>query len=345
MKNAQDHPQNLQSSFSKPDSKIAIIILNWNGLKDTLECLESLKNLNYRNYDIILVDNGSTDGSLSVIQERFPHIQYIALPENLGFAGGNNAGIDLALKTGAEFFLLLNNDTIVASDLLNRFLETFADNPQAGILGARIYLFDQKDTLDHLGGMWIKSQARMQLIGYRKKDSIVPNLILPLDYVCGACMIIKRIVIETIGTLESRYFLYWEENDFCLRAQRAGFLSFSCPQAKIWHKVSASIIGGRPHATYFIWRGRLLWIERQYPPLERLCIYCKIIIPSLLKLIKLKLLKTMQLTLLRLFCPSSDLSEQQYKVLKYKAALAGIRDYALRRFGKGPSWIYSKKKF
>ncbi len=325
--------------------KIAIIILNWNGLKDTLACLNSLAAIDYPRYDIILVDNGSTDGSLILIQEQFPHIHYVILQKNVGFAAGNNAGIDFALKGGAEFFLLLNNDTIVDPDLLHRFIEGFAAEPRAGILGARIYLFDQKDTLDHLGGMWIKNEARMHFIGYREKDPMpFPEDLLAMDYVCGACMIIKRSVIETIGQLEPRYFLYWEENDFCLRAKRAGFLTYSCSRAKIWHKVSASFTGGRPQQTYFIWRGRLLWIERNYPILSTIFIYLKVIIPAFLKLVKLRLLKTVQLNLLRLFRPNVDVSERRHKILNYTAAMAGIRDYALRRFDKGPAWIYTKRQ-
>jgi len=323
--------------------KIAIIVLNWNGKHDTIACLASLSALDYPHYTILLVDNGSTDGSVPCIQERFPHVHCIALPENIGFAAGNNAGIAYALQQGADYLLLLNNDTIVASDLLLRFLEGFAASPQAGILGARIYQFDQKDTLDHLGGMWVKKEAKMHLIGFREKDPTpLPQSLIPLDYVCGACMIIQRSVIDAIGMLEPRYFLYWEENDFCLRAQKAGFSTYSCPQAKIWHKISASLTGGRPHAAYFNWRGRLLWIERQYTPYERVGIYFKTIFPAIFKLIKLKLLKTMQLWLIRLFRPHENLSKRQEKILKCNASLAGIRDYALRRFDKGPSWIYKK---
>ncbi len=177
--------------------KISIIVLNWNGWKHTIACIESLSAIDYPCYDVILIDNGSTDGSAILLQERFPSIHHIVLPHNLGFAGGNNAGIDYALKHGAELLLLLNNDTIVAPNLLHQFVQSFATEPQAGILGARIYLFDAKDTLDHLGGIWMKKEAKMRLISYREKDPIpFPENLIPLDYVCGACMIIKRSVIE-----------------------------------------------------------------------------------------------------------------------------------------------------
>jgi GT2 family glycosyltransferase len=314
--------------------KIAIVVLNWNGIKDTIPCMESLFAIDYPYCDIILVDNGSTDGSPALLQERFPRVHHISLPVNQGFAGGNNPGITSALERGAEYVVLLNNDTVVASDLLHRFLDGFNKEPRAGILGARIYLFDQRDTLDHLGGIWIKSKAQVQLVGLREKETLpVPDTLLPLDYVCGACMIIKRSVFEAIGLLEPRFFLYWEENDFCLRAQRAGFLTFSCPTAHIWHKVAASS-KGKPYTAYFIWRSRLLWIERNYSLTSKIWIHCTQILPACIKLLKLALFKKIQLV--------KDHPERREKLLNYKAALTGIRDYYLRRFDRGPLWIYKK---
>ena len=323
--------------------KVAIIVLNWNGKRDSVACLESLAQLDYPNYDVILVDNGSTDGSAPYLRERFPTILYLEIPHNLGFAGGNNIGMQHALNRGAEFILLLNNDTVVSADLLTRFVHAFDDHPQAGILGANIYLFDQRDTLDHLGGMWNKSAANVDLVGFREKRA-ADGPCTHLDYVCGACMIIKKTVIETIGLMEADYFLYWEENDYCLLAKKAGFWVMNCPQAKIWHKVSASVVGGKPHASYFWWRGRLLWISRHYTGSEKASLYLRILLPAILKLYKITFLKSLQLSLLRLFRPQTERTERTYKLQSTQAALAGVRDYFLKRFDQGPSWIYTSKK-
>lgn len=318
-------------------SKIGIIVLNWNGKKDTLACLASLQELTYTNHFVVVVDNGSTDGSLETLRAAFPAVHYLPLPSNLGFAGGNNPGIHFALAQGADIVILLNNDTVVAKDLLERFVEGFEAHPQAGILGAKIYLFDNRDLLDHYGGVWLKKKADVRLIGLREKDT--PNVPI-IDYACGACIAIKRAVCDAIGLLETRYFLYWEENDFCLRARKAGFATLVCPAAKIWHKVSASLVGGRPHSTYFWWRGRLLWISRQYTLAERCSIYTTILLPAFLKLIKIRALKSLQLALLRTFSPRQDHTQRIEKLRKNRAALAGIRDYYLKRFDQGPSWIY-----
>jgi GT2 family glycosyltransferase len=319
--------------------KVGIIVLNWNGKKDTLACLASLQELTYTHHFVIVVDNGSTDGSLDILRATFPTVHYLALPSNWGFAGGNNPGIQFAREQGADMIILLNNDTIVAKDLLERFIEGFAAHPQAGILGAKICLFDARDTLDHYGGVWLKKKADVRLVGFREKD--IENSPIPsIDYACGACIAIKRTVFDTIGLLEARYFLYWEENDFCLRARKAGFLTLACPTAKIWHKVSASIVGGRPHSTYFWWRGRLLWISRHYSAPERCLIYTTILLPAFFKLVKIRALKTLQLFLLRAFFPRQDHTQRIEKLRKNRAALAGIRDYYRKRFDQGPSWIY-----
>ena len=325
--------------------KVSLIILNWNGKEDTIACLESLQKLSYPHVDIILVDNGSTDATVPLIQERFPYVHCIPLPDNLGFAGGNNPGIQYALKKGADYILLLNNDTLVAPDLIESFLTAFSTHPQAGIIGAHIYLFDEKDRLDHLGGMWIKKQANLRMVGFREKQIEPPPAhCIPLDYVCGACIMIKRSVIETIGMLESRYFLYWEDTDFCFRAARAGFEILSCPAAKIWHKVSASVVGGKAHGSYFWWRGRLLTIDRHCTSKEKRRLYLQVIFPQIYKIVRNIFLRTFQLMLLRLFLPHKDHSHRRSQLHRIHAEFRGIKDYFLKRFDKGPSWIYKSKK-
>ncbi|HEY2811559.1 MAG TPA: glycosyltransferase family 2 protein [Rhabdochlamydiaceae bacterium] len=328
--------------------KIFIIILNWNGKQDTLACLESLNQLRYRNYHTILVDNGSTDGSVEVITERFPQVHCLPLAQNMGFSGGNNAGIEYALKLGADYVLLLNNDTVVAPDLLEAFLEGFAAYPDAGILGARIYLFDRQaqgnasltQTLDHLGGIWLKKQGLTQLVGNREKEPF-SDAYIPLDYACGACIMIKRAVIDAIGTLEPLYFLYWEDADFCMRAKAAGYQVLSSPKAKIWHKVSASVVGGKTHASYFSWRGRLLWIHRHYKPSEKAALYLRIILPEILALFFRVLRRTLAISALSLICPDTDYSKRKHHLRRSRAELTGVCHYFLKRFGKGPSWIYT----
>ncbi len=307
--------------------KIAIIVLNWNGVQDTLACLESLKKLTYPNFEVIVVDNGSTDGSITAIGSRFSEHLLIENQINFGFAEGNNIGLRTAMQRGADLFFLLNNDTVVASDILEQFTKTFQTFPEAAILGAKILLFNERETLDHLGGMWNGQTGVFTFTGMRDREG---NWQTPqeLDYVCGAGMIVKKSVIEAVGYFDPRFFLIWEESDYCFRARAAGFKVMTCPQAKLWHKVSASF-KGKAHSTYYWWRNRLLWIEKNCSMHEKFRLYFRILIPEILHKIKIQFLKKVQ----SLF--SND-EEKQQKLLQNRAALCGVRDYLLRRFGKGP---------
>lgn len=301
--------------------KIAIIVLNWNGKQDTLTCLESLQKLTCPRFEVIVVDNGSTDDSAMAMQRAYPHHIFIVNSQNLGFAEGNNVGIRLAMERGAELLFLLNNDTIVAPDILERFVEGFAAHPQAGILGAKICRLDHRETLDHLGGRWNRKTGKFDFIGGQEPEAKWQET-QELDYVCGAGLIVRRAVIEKIGLLDPRFFLIWEESDFCFRARRAGFQVLTCPQAKLWHKVSASFTG-KPHSTYYWWRNRLLWIEKNCSPWEKWSLYARVLIPNILPMVRKHWLKR-------------ERNEQFYK---NRAALWGVRDYLLRRFGKGPDKI------
>ncbi|MBI2742730.1 MAG: glycosyltransferase family 2 protein [Chlamydiales bacterium] len=320
---------------------ISIVILNWNGKRDTLACLESVAKIDYPRFETILVDNGSTDDSVKAVREKFPGVTLLETGANLGFAGGNNVGIAHALKTGADAILLLNNDTEVDPGLLKAFAAQLKNQPEAGILGATIYLFDERERLDHLGGNWNKKRAAFDFIGHRER---VTNQVktLALDYVCGAALLARREVFEKVGELEPLFFLIWEEADFCMRAKRAGFLSMTCPDAQIWHKVSASFVGGKRHTTYFWWRNRLLWIERNCSRMEILSLYLRVLLPEISHLLKLRLLKGLQLHCLGFLQSPEKKAEKRQKLTQYRAALRGISDYLLRRFGSAPPWIFQK---
>lgn len=251
----------------------------------------------------------------------------IETKKNLGFAEGNNVGIRYALEQGAEIFLLLNNDTVVDPDIVNAFSIALIQHPEVGIWGAKNYLFDSPTQLDHLGGIWNKKTGNFDLIGYRENGEGW-QLTHDLDYVCGCSLLIKKEVIDAIGLLEPRFFLIWEEADFCNRAKKAGFSIRSCLEAKIWHKVSASF-SGKPHTSYFWWRNRLLWIERNCARPERWRLRWAVIAPEVLKLTKLFLLKALQ----NWIKPTDKRVAEQKR---YRAALCGVRDYLLRRFGNRP---------
>ena len=314
-------------------AKIYIILLNWNGKKDTIECLASLRKVIFSRFQPLVVDNGSKDGSVAEIRAAFPDVPILENKANLGFAGGNNPGIEWALSKGAEWILLLNNDTIVAPDFLDAFLEAAKEKPKAKILGAKIYRYGEKNTIDHLGGFWNPQIGEFESYAQNRiDDGISYEAMEQVDYVCGAALLMHRSVPETIGLLEPRFFLFWEENDFCIRARRSGFEVWTAPKAKIWHKVSASFVGGKPHMHYFWWRSRLLWISRNCPFAEREELYAKIVYPEIRKHLRHFIFKSIQFLFTRK--PAA-----KQKALRFKAGLFGALHYALGRFGNCPKWL------
>ncbi len=236
---------------------VSIIILNWNNWGDTITCLDSLKNLDYPNYEIVVVDNGSTDESVHELRQTLDPPKGVRPPrkttftinkKNLGFSGGNNVGIKYALDNGADYILLLNNDTVVEPSFLKTLIG-MSENPNSrfpvpnsfGILGPRINYFESKDLVWFNGGEFGWPLKYNYHLDFRKKESELKNLEpREVDFITGACMLVKRAVFEKIGLLDERFFLYFEDMDFCLRAKKAGFASMIVPQAKIYHKVSAT---------------------------------------------------------------------------------------------------------
>jgi hypothetical protein len=323
----------------KKNPRICIILLNWNGKKDTLECLESLSNVDYAPFTTIVVDNGSTDDSIPTIRAHFPHTPILETGANLGFAGGNNVGIQWALSKPFEWILLLNNDTIVDPGFLKAFMDTAKKNPKAKVLGAKILRYSDPHRIDHLGGKWNSGNAKFESIASGRLDSdAIEYKSETVDYVCGAALLMHKSVPEAIGLLEARYFLFWEETDFCFRARRGGFEVWTSPEAKVWHKVSASFIGGKPHSHYFWWRSRLLWLERNLPSYEREDVMTRVIRPELLKTLRHYLLKSSQLFLGRLFFLAQN-PEKQKKVRRLRAGLVGALHYYLGKFGNCPRWV------
>jgi hypothetical protein len=319
--------------------RILIVLVNWNGKKDTLECLASLKKISYPFANPIVIDNGSADDSVAVIRRAFPSVPIFETKANLGFAGGNNVGISWALKKPYEWILLLNNDTTVAPDFLEAFLAAAAERPKAKILGAKILRFNDPQRIDHLGGVWKPEIAEFEsLHSGALDDGFSFEEMEPVDYVCGAALFMHRSVPEQIGLLEPRFFLFWEETDYCFRARRAGFEVWTAPKAKIWHKVSSSFTGGKPHTHYFWWRSRLLWLERNCLFPERKQILKTIVFPELWKHLRHYALKSIQ----NLFRRTD--SAQRQKILRYKAGLLGAFHYSIGRFGNCPKWLTRTRK-
>lgn len=214
--------------------------MNWNGTRDTIECVESLREIDYPLYEVIIIDNGSSPQELNLLHDKLiGDYHIIELKKNLGFATANNVGIRKALQKGAKFVLLLNNDTIVEKRFLKELVLAAGDDVTNGILGSKVYFYDNKDTLWYAGGklnMYLGHRTQ----GLSKKDAGQFKSTKFTDYVPGACMLVRKEVFQSIGLLSREYFLGWEDIDFCVAARSKGYKCLFVPSSIIWHKASAS---------------------------------------------------------------------------------------------------------
>lgn len=310
------------------EPKIYIIILNWNGKNDTCESVRSVQKIEYSNYEVIVVDNGSQDDSVKTFKNNFPGITIIENNANLGYAEGNNRGIAHAMSKGCDYIFILNNDAIVDPNIIKNFLNVSKERPKAGVFGAKIYYLKEPNKIWFAGAAWLREIAEFTHIGQDQiEDNSTWSDIREIDYACGCALFVKSEVIQNIGYLEPKYFLTWEESDFCYKARRAGFECLLVPSAHVWHKVSASFSGGNWGLLqrYFMQRNRLLWIERNVPLRERMRIYLKVILPEVVSSIRVYI------------SPKSNSDHRN----KHKINLVAVKDYLLRRFGDCPSWLRS----
>jgi hypothetical protein len=241
--------------------RVAVIVLNWNNRDDTLGCLESLRHLDYPNYEIVVVDNGSTDGSVEAVGAFFPKATILETGENLGFAEGNNVGLRHTLAHGADYVVLLNNDTEVAPDFISLLVDAVGATPQAGVAGPTIYYFDRPTTIWSAGGAIDWRRGDTQMIGLDEVDEGQYGTIREVDFVTGCALLARREVIERVGMLDPRFFMYYEEAEWCVRAARAGYKILHVPQAHVWHKIMPTQQTASPHIHYYVTRNQLLFLK------------------------------------------------------------------------------------
>lgn len=323
---------------------VAIIVLNWNGKEDTLECLQSLQKLSYPNYRTVVVDNGSSDDSVTAIRSLFPKSMVIENGSNAGYAGGNNVGIKWALDHAFDYILLLNNDTFVATNLIDIFVSAATARADAFIYGAKIFFADRPNILWFAGGRWVSKNLAFTHLGYGKPDSTEYSVVREVDYITGCALFASASSFEIVGLLDDNFFLTFEETDWCYRARKEGFRCVVIPEAVLWHKVSSSFGGSTsPLATYFMFRNKLLWARSHCSPSEYKSIRNQawktarnILLPPLtVPNMNVGLVKSILWAVSSWRRRASALRRDPVNI----AILCGFRDYVLGRFGDCPRWI------
>ncbi len=244
------------------------IVLNWNGRQDTLACLRSLERVECAGLGVVCVDNGSTDGSQQAVREAFPQVTLIEAGANLGYAAGNNLGLRHALDAGADWMMLVNNDATVAPDVVAGFERAARAYPRAGILAGKVFFADRPQTI------WFAGQRVGELLGYSgrprgygRDDGPRYSRIAPTGRAVGALMAVSREMVEAVGLLDEDLFAYVEDIDWALRARSAGYETVFAPDARAWHRVSAST-GGEARSTHTLYygvRNTVTVLERRRP--------------------------------------------------------------------------------
>lgn len=250
--------------------RVSVVVLNYNGFEDTRNCLTSLAAIDYVPLSIVVVDNASDPNHTDRLKDEFPCCDVLRNGGNLGYAGGNNRGIEWALSHGADWVLLLNNDTVVRPTIIDVLLAAAAHSPRAGIIGPVIGFLDEPDVTMTDGclfnvpghdGFFLRKPVRV--------TDTAPPAVEPVDVVNGCCMAVRADVFSAIGLLDERFFLIHEESDFCLRATRAGFECVVVGSREVLHKGSSAFKRTGSRLQRYYDARNLVLLLRKHPEARR----------------------------------------------------------------------------
>jgi hypothetical protein len=297
------------------------IVLNWNGREETLHCLTSLR-MQTEPPTIVVVDNGSTDGTPDAVRAAFPETTVIETGANLGYAAGNNVGMRHALASGAEYVFVLNNDVTTEADCVERLVEACAHQADIAAVAPKSLGAAPANRIHFAGGS-ISGRGETHHIGLGRPDGPAFDAPCDTEWLTGCAVLFPRSALETIGLFDERFFLLFEDADWSLRARRAGLRLRYCPTARVRH-IGSVAFGGKASSSYqyYLSRNHLLWLEKHCPaPLRwRLAVH----------------------SLANSWRRAARLAEspEDRRRLRYATAI-GAGHYFLRRFGAGP---FSKAK-
>jgi GT2 family glycosyltransferase len=248
---------------------VYVLVINWNGMAHLEACFDSLCRSSYSSLKLLLIDNASTDGSVEFVRDRYAtdsRVEVLALNENRGWSGGNNAGMRVALEHGADFLFLMNNDTWTAGDAVERLVKMAAARPRAGMLAPKMVMFDAPHILNSvglecsiIGASWDRGIGRHDSGAWDDPAQVIG--------VCGGAMFIRAEVVRQVGELPEEFEIYLDDLDLCLRAINQGYEIWTCPAAVVRHKFSASFgEGNRARYKYFLnTRNRFWLLLRHFP--------------------------------------------------------------------------------
>lgn len=236
-----------------------VITLNWNGRHWLGDCLSSVLAMDYPNFRVLVVDNGSEDDSVALVRRDFPSVGVLELGRNLGYAGGFSRGLEYAYSQGAAYFLIMNNDTVIDPGALSALVETARSCERAGFVSGKVYFFDQPDVLQTVGKKVDPIRWNGDHIGLGERDEGQYDSLAERPFLDDVFMLVSGDMYEETGGYDRQFFLQCEEFDWQARAKRCGWRFYYTPGAKLWHRVSMSMGGrGSPVGRYFDTRSAMV---------------------------------------------------------------------------------------
>lgn len=238
-------------------SKIAIISVNYNGLRDTIDCIQSIEKSTVQS-QIVVVDNASKKNEAEIISKKFPEVKAIRSETNGGFSAGNNIGIQWALDQGYDYIALLNNDTVIAPDMLELLCQNTSDH---SVSVPKMLYFSRPDVIWYGGGRINRKTGNAEHIDMNQKDP-GDTTVRKCDFATGCCIMVPASVFQKVGMLDEKFFMYCEDTEFCLRLKEHGISINYVPSAKLWHKISQATGGDESaFSIYYMTRNRILCLR------------------------------------------------------------------------------------
>ena len=289
---------------------VYIILVNYNSIEDTIDCIKSIKRQDYKNIKTVVVNNDSNKDFEEKIKNEFLDIIVIQEKENVGFAIANNHGIKIALEDNADFVMLLNNDTIIKQNYISMLLGSYENNKEnnIGIITGKILFYEPNTLIWHAGGKINKIKGTVDIVGYKEEDYGQYNNITYNDFASGCCMLIPAKVIRDVGVMSDEYFLYYEDVDYCNKVKAKGYKIFSENNAEMFHKESASTKKGSNVYSYYYIRNRFYYIKNNSKGLNKYMAYIYSFLWTIKKIIT--------------------------KEVNYKYAVEGYKDFKNSKMGK-----------
>jgi len=239
---------------------VSVIVLSLNGAEYIGQCLSTLTANDYTNFEVIVVNNGSTDATPDIVARDFPHVRLINLPRNLGFAGGINVGLR---ASRGDILIPLNDDTICTPDLIRNIIQPILEEPNIGIVGCKI-MYPDRNTIQHAGGCILPNGSTRHL-GYKEEDRGQHDIQRDVDYITGCIMAIPRHIFEKFGLFDDRYYpIYYEEVEFAVRIRKAGYRVVYTPKAVLYHLESMTEVAGSSRFLYRFNKSRWRFVLKNF---------------------------------------------------------------------------------